>query len=353
MLALAACVTEPLPREVPERVAVRSDALLATNLVGTSLPARTLALTFDDGPGDRTGAMSTYLAAQGIRATFFFNGARIAPTALPNPNGTPVTPNATALLAKVVADGHLVANHTTTHRDLVGVVLPTGAENVVQEIAETDADIAPFVPPGRLLFRAPFGYYDANVWNAVKASAMNKYVGPVRWDIGGASGNYPAQAADWACWQNALQAGGGASFGVGTEACGDAYLTEIGAVGRGIVLMHDSSASANGNTLAMVEYIVPILKSRGYAFVRADEVPAIAALLGSPPCHPSCLTCSGGGANQCASCAAGSWLGAGRCRSCSACAPGSYATAACAAAADTACAPCAAGTFSAASGAAA
>ncbi|HSO38306.1 MAG TPA: polysaccharide deacetylase family protein, partial [Labilithrix sp.] len=72
LFAMVACRTaEPPP---PEPVGSASQALSATSLVGTSLPAKTLALTFDDGPGDRTGAMSTYLASQGIKASFFFVG---------------------------------------------------------------------------------------------------------------------------------------------------------------------------------------------------------------------------------------------------------------------------------------
>lgn len=50
--------------------------------------------------------------------------------------------------------------------------------------------------------------------------------------------------------------------------------------------MHDSSEAVDGSvsTLAMVKYMVPILKARGYAFVRLDEVPDIAALLPPLPC---------------------------------------------------------------------
>ena len=66
--------------------------------------------------------------------------------------------------------------------------------------------------------------------------------------------------------------------------CGDAYIREIDAVGKGIVLMHDPyfidmNNPESGGTYQMVQYVVPLLKTKGYKFVRVDEVPDIAALL--------------------------------------------------------------------------
>lgn len=329
-----------------ERTAARSQALSETSLPGTSLPAKTLCLTFDDGPGYGTSEISAYLATQGVPATFFVNGAYIAATTLPNDNAIKLTPNAAAILAQVVADGHLVANHGTTHRSLPAVFATFGAAKVVQELAETDTDIAPYVPFSHFLFRAPYGFHDVSVWNALAASAMNKYAGPIGWEIGGTTSNYPAQAADWACWVNALQSGGvGPTFGATPQECGDAYLAEITAASRGIVLLHDSSHTDNGGTtFAMVQYVVPILKARGYTFVRADEVPAIAALLPPVPCDASCATCKGAGPSKCTSCSSGKWLSSGSCRTCTACKAGFYAATACSAGADAQCVPCAAGT---------
>jgi hypothetical protein len=46
---------------------------------GSSLPPHTLALTFDDGPSERTLELGAYLAAEGIEAGFFVNGMPGAP----------------------------------------------------------------------------------------------------------------------------------------------------------------------------------------------------------------------------------------------------------------------------------
>ena len=128
--AVGGCATEGDDDEDQELPGRAESALQATSLTGTSLPAKALALTFDDGPSARTAELSTYLKSQNIKATFFVNGGHLATTTLPNPNGITVMPGAAAILAQLVADGHLVANHTVTHRDLVSQVLPTGAAMV-------------------------------------------------------------------------------------------------------------------------------------------------------------------------------------------------------------------------------
>src|SRR6185503_99415 len=100
-------------------------------------------------------ALSTWLKTRPkpIRATFFVNGACLGGTTLPDNNsgGAPTAGGATTL-KQVVADGHLVGNHTTTHRDLTAV--PAGQR--VEELASTDKDIASLVPWNRFVFRAPF-----------------------------------------------------------------------------------------------------------------------------------------------------------------------------------------------------
>jgi peptidoglycan/xylan/chitin deacetylase (PgdA/CDA1 family) len=312
---------------------------------GSTLGAKELILTFDDGPnaGAITNDLSAWLKNRPnpIHATFFVNGACIAATALtPNDSCGEPFPDALATLAQVRQDGHLVGNHTTTHRDLTTL---TAAERI-QEVTDTDTSIAPFVPWNRFLFRAPFGYWDATVQAALSGSAMSKYIGPIYWNAGGGP-TTDTQAADWECWQNGLT----------TRACGDRYLTEIRAVGKGIVLMHERSTfmnSANhdldngvGNSQDMVKYIVPILEGEGFTFKALDEDPEVRAAL--PSCNAACATCSGPGENQCTTCAGGSFLSDGTCKPCAPCAAGTFQTAACGSgpAACSACSVCAPGTF--------
>lgn len=257
-----------------EKTCSQGAALEPQDIFGTSIPPKTLALTFDDGPGARTGELSTYLKEQGIRATFFVNGRRL----VTEDGGANTTQ-----LAQLVADGHSIGNHTQTHASLTG--RSTGGPhlsdaNTVAELAETDALIAPFVADQRFLFRAPYGDYDQGSFAALQASPMKKYVGPINWDIGDHMG--PNEATDWDCWQPGTD---GAILSV--KACGDLYLEQIVAVGRGIVLMHDpyfiDDDVHKGGTVDMIFYLVPLLKAQGFSFVRLDEIPDIAALLPKLP----------------------------------------------------------------------
>jgi peptidoglycan/xylan/chitin deacetylase (PgdA/CDA1 family) len=321
----------------PPRIGTVSAPLMsaAEQLMGTDLPDKTLILTFDDGPSpiDVAGDLATWLHDRPtpIQATFFLNGACIAATTLTNNSCSTPTPNALDVIAKEIAEGHLVGNHTTTHRDLTTEV---PAPELVQELAETDAEIASYIPWNRMLFRAPYGNWNDTDYQVISASAMNKYIGPVYWNIGGGPTD-ATRAADWECWQD----------GYTTRQCGDLYLNETHTLGRGIVLMHDRYGDTSnhdldtgtGNSVDMVKYIIPTLEAEGYTFKALWDDPAVAALL--PTCDSSCATCSGPAASQCLSCSAGSWLGGGSCHACSACAPGTHVETACSAAADTVCAP--------------
>jgi peptidoglycan/xylan/chitin deacetylase (PgdA/CDA1 family) len=271
-LALGACSQagekDQGPRVAVEPICSGAQAISTSNLLGTSLSAKTLSLSFDDGPGVRAAELSAYLKTAGIQASFFVNGRMLT--------------GGTAVLQQLVDDGHFIGNHTQTHRSLTGrstAGSPLPAQQVVSEVAQTDALIAPFVG-NRFVFRAPFGDFDADTAAAINASPMQKYVGPINWDVGDHMG--PAQAADWDCW-----IAGHDGVVLEPEECGDLYVKEIESVGRGIVLLHDPYFIDNdplrGGTVDMVKYIVPILKAKGYAFVRIDQVPDIAALLPAEP----------------------------------------------------------------------
>lgn len=251
-----------------------AQALQAVGLRGTSLPAKAVALTFDDGPGKRTKALSTYLKNEGIEAAFFVNGSFMF-----DPTG------AAATLQQLVADGHLVANHTETHASLTGTATATArpADDVVlKELADTDAKIAPYVTGNRFLFRPPYGDFDEQTFTSLSGTAMNKYVGPVLWDVGDRFDAAAGLVTDIACWQGTPR--------ISVETCGDMYITELKRNGKGIVLMHDpyfddSDPQLRG-TVDMVEYIVPKLKAEGFTFVRVDKVPEIASLLPPLPTEP-------------------------------------------------------------------
>ncbi len=100
-----------------------------------------VALTFDDGPnGDHTRAILDVLARHGAKATFFCVG-RFA-EAQPE------------LIRRMVAEGHVVANHTRSH-----ALLPRlSVAALTCEVEESQRQLCEAGAPMPTLFRAPKGF---------------------------------------------------------------------------------------------------------------------------------------------------------------------------------------------------
>ncbi len=218
-------------------------------LMGNELPEKTLNLTFDDGPGERTKELAEFLAAEGIKATFYINGMKV--------------PGRQAHIDAIVNRGHLLANHTQNHKQLTRL----SSTQLIKEVSDTDAIIAAAQPDGPWLIRAPFGAWNGTVARSINGTPMKKYVGSVFWDVGGALTD--TAAADWDCWGK----------GVSVQRCGDLYLNEIRKKKRGIVLMHD----IHNKTVDMVKAIIPKLKEENFRFVQATDVPSIQRAMGAAP----------------------------------------------------------------------
>lgn len=235
-------------------------------LRGRSLPDKTLCLTYDDGPGEsgagRSGPNTTelghYLHEEGIAATFFVMGR--------HGEQHPQT------LASLHGWGHLIGNHTYNHPGLVKFALDGG--DVVGELELTHEIIRPYVDGDVFYFRPPYGNWrqksrphgPEDAPRSIVADALNRdgrfahYIGPILWDI---------LAEDWECWRQCIS----------PEECARRHLEAIERVGRGIVLLHDSSEEDDvrprNRTLEMTRLLVPRLKARGYRFVRLDEIPRV------------------------------------------------------------------------------
>lgn len=235
--AIASCIVADAD---PEKV---------IGLRGQELPAKTLSLTFDDGPGARTAEIADFLAQRHIPATFFINGIN-----------APLHPDA---IKQIIAGGHVLANHTQNHVCLVTV----DAATIVKEITDTDNLIVAAQRNGPFYFRAPWGAYTLETLSAIHASPMKKYVSSIFWDMGGKLTSVSAQ--DAACWANQLT----------VAKCGDLYLTDIHHVDHGIILVHDS----HDQTIDMLLSIIPQLQSEHYKFVSLADVPSVQrALLVQP-----------------------------------------------------------------------
>jgi peptidoglycan-N-acetylglucosamine deacetylase len=238
-------VTMPPSRIDPANAYFQQSNIFRSGLAGT----KTLALTFDDGPSSFTGQLLDTLAANNVHATFFVVGSRVHQH-----------PEA---MARMMREGHVIANHSFTHARL-GRRYAQNPELLITEIGTTHAAIAPYLRANQgLYFRAPYG-----VWRQAHADFLNrdpllqKYVGPVYWDIGGNIAyddeGHMRSAADWDCWAQDLTA----------EQCARGYLHEIERRKGGIVLMHD----IRERSLWMVKQLLPALVAEGYRFVTLDEV---------------------------------------------------------------------------------
>jgi peptidoglycan/xylan/chitin deacetylase (PgdA/CDA1 family) len=232
-------------------------------LRGDSLPAGTLSLTFDDGPGETAGVgpgprtldIARFLAGQGIRATFFLAG--VHAERYPH------------LPAEIAALGHLLANHAYHHLDLEDLAAAGG--DVAGEVLRTDTLIRPHLKDARgmAFFRAPYGAWSRMLARTLNAdcTAALAALGPIDWDVDG---------GDWRCWRD----------GLSPEACAGRYLREVERVGRGIVVMHDSVvddpvARQGNHTLRLLEILIPRLRAAAYRFVGLDAIPTIRTVAGA------------------------------------------------------------------------
>ena len=241
------------------------------DIKGDRLPRGTVCFTYDDGPGLTEGdgpgpntlELGRYLYEEQVPATFFVVGSHAKAHR--------------DVLAKLQAWGHVIGNHTYSHPGLVALALADG--DVIGELAKTDAVIRPYVSGDVVFFRAPYGNWrekvapdsDEDKETSLVADILNRsgqfpgHVGPVNWDI---------VAADWECWRQ----------GVSAEECARRYLAETDWVGGGIILMHDSAEDEQlrscNQTMRMTKILVPLLKERGYRFIRLDAVPQVADAVG-------------------------------------------------------------------------
>lgn len=100
---------------------------------------KVVALTFDDGPGDRTPEVVRTLHELDVPATFFVVGSALHD----NPG----------FGRRLVEAGHELGNHTYSHQRMLMV----SAEFVAQEVERTDAEIRAAGHTGPIHFRPPNG----------------------------------------------------------------------------------------------------------------------------------------------------------------------------------------------------
>ena len=236
--------TQPAPAAIPPAAPTAPPADANAPLVPavTATPALTLTagadkviyLTFDDGPfSPNTEAILDLLAQHGARATFFVVGTQAS--ARP------------ALLERIYAGGHGLANHTWGHRSLEGASWETFAAQVTtlsDLLGERESKC----------LRPPYSKTDANTARWAEALGYRVVL-------------YSADPEDW-------------------KLPGDAVLAQrLTAQARpgAVVVLHDGGGDRS-QTVAALAASIPALQAAGYRFeaLCRDSFPAPQAHAAAP-----------------------------------------------------------------------
>jgi peptidoglycan/xylan/chitin deacetylase (PgdA/CDA1 family) len=170
-------------------------------------------LTYDDGPAPTTPALLDALAGKGARATFFLVGNQMIP-------------ERQATLARQVAGGHVIGNHTWDHPELP----PLTDDEIRDQLNRTTWLAVASGVPRPTLFRPPYG-------------ATNDRVAALATDLGMAQVIWTIDTNDWQ--------------GVAVDETVRRALD--GARAGSVVLFHDRMP----NSVAAVPAVVDGLRTRG------------------------------------------------------------------------------------------
>ncbi|MCT2587203.1 polysaccharide deacetylase family protein, partial [Actinophytocola gossypii] len=187
----------------------------------TGQPGRTVALTFDDGPDPRnTPRLLDLLRATNVTAVFCLWGEHVR--------------QHPALVRRIVAEGHLLCNHSMHHDDL-GTWAP---ERIRADLLATNAAIRDAVPGARIpYFRAPYGS-----WGRSPEVAAALGMRPLGWRLA---------VGDWEP--------------PGTDELVRRLLD--GVTPGAVVLLHDGGGDRT-QTVDAVATIIPELRAEGWRFTR-------------------------------------------------------------------------------------
>jgi membrane peptidoglycan carboxypeptidase len=184
---------------------------------------RTLALTFDDGPSRDTGPVLDVLAQYHIKATFCMVGEQIAENR--------------AVVARMVAEGHELCNHSMHHDDLATMT----TDKIKDDLTGTITAVHRAAAGARVAyFRAPYGSWGESpaIGATLGMTSLTWTVDPEDWDTPGV----------------------------------DAIVAAVGEQLKpgGLVLMHDGGGDRT-QTVEALKILIPRLLAAGWTF----DLPAV------------------------------------------------------------------------------
>ncbi|MFD5088859.1 polysaccharide deacetylase family protein [Kitasatospora sp. NPDC058406] len=187
----------------------------------TAHGGRTVALTFDDGPGPASADVLDVLAQYDVKATF----CEIGPQATANPT----------MVKRILAAGHRLCDHTVHHLQPFAQL---SHDQQVQEIGPAKDMIVRAGGPGTQVpwFRAPGGGFTSANEQVAAAAGMRS----LTWTVDSLDWTRPGVAAIIANVQRELRPGA-------------------------VVLMHDGGGDRT-ETIEALRQLLPWLKAQGYTF---------------------------------------------------------------------------------------
>jgi peptidoglycan/xylan/chitin deacetylase (PgdA/CDA1 family) len=204
--------------------------LYGHTFVGGGPDSRQLALTFDDGPNDPwTPRLLEVLERRQVRATFFMIGnfVRQKPT----------------IARQVVEAGHVVANHTFSHPNLIFADVAT----VERQVSECERALTDAIGDHSRLFRPPFGGRTPMALRAIGRQGLDT----VMWRVSG---------FDWNA-KSARQI---------------EQKVVAGVRGGDVILLHDGGHRHMGAdrscTVTAVDHLIAWGQEQGYNFVTVPEM---------------------------------------------------------------------------------
>jgi peptidoglycan/xylan/chitin deacetylase (PgdA/CDA1 family) len=218
--------TVPVPEVVTSAAATSCPPVTAGIRNSAPGSGKTVALTFDDGPGASTAAILAILRDANVTATFFNVGVNAA-----------VRPD---LVVAEAQQGFLLGNHTWSHPNLT--TLPPAGQ--AQEMDRATTQQISLVGSRPCFFRPPYGAYNSTTLNLAQARGMAAY-------------NWSVDTEDWKA------RGSASSFWV------DRIIRLAQAGGsqmHPVVLMHNQPGAMPA-TVAALPSIIAFYRDRGYTFV--------------------------------------------------------------------------------------
>ena len=191
---------------------------------------RTVALTFDDGPGPSTPEVLEVLQQHGVTATFFVVGRNAA--AEPE------------MLQRIVAEGHVLGNHTWSHH-IPSANAGWKASTLNREIERTRRAIVNATGRGPCLFRPPGG-----ITKGARAVTRAAGLSMIMWSV---------DTRDWSVPPNT-------KFAPAIQSRAATGLKEE----HPVVLLHDGGGN-QAATVAALPGIINDYRSHGYQFVTLAE----------------------------------------------------------------------------------